>query len=191
MNMNAKLLVAVAASGVCLTTTALALPINITVDNGALATVTPKGDNGLTNSGDATIFTWLSTYDIPQYESITSTVLPTPTTVGDLTAQSHNFTENSNGDITFNLDGTYAYIVFHWGASGGGVYQAYDIAGLNGSYTFLNPTGMGAGTISFDNLYKGTQSTGVPDGGSTLMLLGFSGLGIFLLARHQRRASAV
>ena len=152
-------------------------PVNITVDNGALAVDAPKGDNGVTDFGDGTVFTWLSTYDVPQYDTLASANLPPPITTGDQTAQMHNWTEDSAGDATLDLSGTDDYIFLHWGGPGGGVFQAFYIAGLTGDYTFDNPTGMGPGTLSFDNLYNGDP---VPDGGTTVFLLGLaiSGLGL-------------
>jgi VPDSG-CTERM motif len=155
-------------------------PINITVCNGVLAVDAPKGDNGVSNFGDGTVFTWLSKYDVTKYDGLKSASLPAPTSAGDSIAP-NKWTEDSAGDATINLTGKFDYIFLHWGGSGGGVFQAYCIEGLTGEYTFDNPTGKGPGTLSFDNLYAGIPSTTLPDGGTTALLLGLAVAGLGLI----------
>jgi hypothetical protein len=163
--------------------TANAIPINITTSGGVDVVAAPSSDLG--DFGNATVFAWLGN-DITTYNSLNSTSLPGPTTVSGTAGLTGGVGGTS---ISLNVSG-YDYLFFHWGGQGGGWAQAFYVGGSSGEFTFnssLIANGDGppaVGGLSFYSLY-GPQ--GVPDGGSTMLMLGaaFSSLG--LVARRLKR----
>lgn len=155
-----------------------AVPINITLSlplSESSTLVTDVRMKSVGNAGNGVVFEWLSD-DVAYYNEIFSASLPTP--VGD----------GSNGVTPFYstnksyavLDG-YDYAVLHYGVgpggapgSGGGL-QIWYLDGTTGNFDFgskgKGPNGKGG--ISFLRLYKG-EDHNVPDGGTTVILLGLS-----------------
>jgi hypothetical protein len=153
---------------------AIPTPINITVSGGADVVAAPKSDLG--DFGDATVLSWLTT-DVANYNGLNSTTLPAPVAITGLTGVTGGAGGNS---ITLNVTG-FDYLFFHWGGQGGGWAQAFYVGGSTGNFTFDNSaigTGQGpsVGGLSFYSFYDPS----VPDGGSTVMMLGaaLSGLGL-------------
>jgi hypothetical protein len=79
--------------------------------------------------------------------------------------------ENLTGS-SYNVLPGYQYVVLKFGGSGGGYWQAYYLGGAGGTITA--PSGVGA--LS--------SARYVPDGGSTVMLLGVA-LGVIAAARRK------
>jgi hypothetical protein len=162
-----------------LVATANSIPVNITVSGGALVVAAPKSDLG--DFGDATVLNWL-TGDVSSYNTLTSSSLPAPVSISQI-----GLTGGAGGNsIVLDLTGTADYLFFHWGGQGGGWAQAFNIAGLTGDFTFDNSligTGQGpsVGGLSFYSLYGPTS---VPDGASTMLMLGAALSGIALIKRR-------
>jgi hypothetical protein len=152
-----------------------ATPVDITVSSGSSAIAAPKSDLG--NFGDNTVLTWLAS-DINSYNTLNGTSLGAPLTVAGQIGQTSGVGGNS---ITLDVTG-YQYLFFHWGGKDGGWAEAYYVGGSTGSYTFNNtPIGTNpqVGGLSFYSFYN---SVSVPDGGSTMLMLGaaFSALGLIV-----------
>jgi hypothetical protein len=130
-------------------------------------------------SGDAVIVAWLNAL-ISDYNADHGTSLPEPVTEdfrvnqGDLTAPA-GYPTFGAGVLTIAIPAGYDYIVLHWGGSGGGVYEAYDLIGITGLVTYNAP---GRNGLSWYELLGPGQSVPEP---ATLLLLGggLVGLGIF------------
>ena len=152
---------------------AVATPINVTVSGGASVVAAPKSDLG--DFGDATVLSWISS-DIPAYNTLHSTSLPGATGVGALIGQT-----GGTGGTSITLDVTgYTYLFLHWGGQDGGWAQLFYVGNSAGTFSFDN-SAIGqnpiVGGLSFFSFYGPNT---VPDGGSTLLLLGsaLSGLGM-------------
>ena len=71
--------------------------------------------------------------------------------------------------INFGTQGTYDYLFAHYGGPGGGFAEVWDVGNLNGSIS-IPATGLGHG-LSGWALFTAPGGA-VPDGGTTVMLLG-------------------
>lgn len=186
--MKIKLSSAVCAILLALIASANAVPINITTSGGANVIAAPKSD--LANFGDATVLSWL-TGDIITYNSLNSKSLPAPTTITGQIGLSGGTGGNS---ITVNVTG-FDYLFFHWGGQGGGWAQAFYVGGSTGSFAFDNSaigtgTGPSVGGLSFYSFYGPTPivtHNSVPDGGSTIMMLGAALSGLSLVVRRLKQ----
>jgi hypothetical protein len=176
----------------CLTTLALGLavgsanadPINITVNAAGTALVSYVPFSDLGNNGDATVFTWLKT-DVTAYNALEGASLPTPTAM------------DSNGTPFVKLDrppsttitlGGYDYLVLHWGGQVG-AFQIYDVTGISGDFTVPSPGGPPTiGGLSSYAFY-GSGGNPVPDGGTTLVLLGLALVGLSVFRRKALNAA--
>ena len=179
--------------------TARAIPINITVDvlgNPLNATNGVKGTDGVANSSQYgsgnnnptsdlnflqnQISLWNGSPNVPEVPSLLYPQLPPPT-VGA------NVDLSGNSGNSYNALPGWSYVVFHFGAgnagghgvSPGGWYQAWYLAGNEGTFTVPSVGGERVGGFS--------SARYVPDGGSTVMLLG-AALGV--IAAAQRKFSA-
>lgn len=159
-----------------------AVPINITTSGGALVSAAPKSDLG--DFGDATVLNWL-TADVLSYNSITASSLGSPISVLGQIGQTSGTGGNS---ITLNVTG-FSYLFLHWGGQGGGWAQAFYVGNSAGSFNFNNSlvgTGQNpsVGGLSFYSFYN---SNNVPDGGSTVMMLGAALSGLSLVVRRFKK----
>lgn len=167
------------AGALFLAPTVQAIPFNITMSlphNGSsiLVNDVSKGDVGdIFGSGNGDWFDFLVS-DVTTYNNNIPASLPGPVAA------------NANGDPFFTAEGSppsmvnvtgYTYALLHYGKGSGGEgkgggLQVWYLDGLDGTWDFsgntLGPNGNGG--LSFVRLYKG--GTSVPDGGSTLLLLG-------------------
>jgi hypothetical protein len=162
---------------------AQATPVNVTVSGGSPVVAAPSSDLG--NFGDATVFSWMVN-DVAAYNSIASTTYGAPSNSGALIGQ----TGGGGNSISLDVSG-YQYLFFHWGGSQlqpGGWAQLFYVGDSSGSFTFdnsaitVNET-PAAGGISFYSLY----GTNVPDGGSTVMMLGAALSGLGVVARRMKK----
>jgi hypothetical protein len=171
----------IAAAALVASTSANAIPVNITTSGGADVVAAPKSDLG--DFGDATVFSWLAS-DIITYNSLNSSSLPALLSNADQIKLTSGAGGNS---ITLNVTG-FDYLFFHWGGQGGGWAQAFYIGGSTGSFTFDNSaigTGRGpsVGGLSFYSFYDDPPTNDVPDGGTTALLLGLAVSGLGLIRR--------
>jgi hypothetical protein len=141
------------------------LPVNITVQQNTLVAYSTE----LGNYGDGTVFAWLTT-DVANYNSLTSASLPAPVAGLGGTPMFKANISNGGPTLSLNLDGSHDYIFLHWGGQASPA-QAFYIGGYTGSYDFNAPGEQPTvGGISFFSFYG--QHRDVPDGGSTLAMLG-------------------
>jgi hypothetical protein len=82
--------------------------------------------------------------------------------------------------VNLGTQGTYAYLFAHYGGPGGGFAEVWYVGNLNGSIS-IPATGLGHG-LSGWALFT-APGGGVPDGGTTVMLLG-AALGALGMARR-------
>jgi hypothetical protein len=159
---------------------------NITISSGSLVTAS----SGLSNYGDPAVFPWLKNdvllYNAPIAGAHLTTPLPTPTDNSGVPFQkvSSGFQPGgASGSVDITLGG-YDYLFLHWGGQGGGWGQAYYVGGLTGTFEFDAPPGgnPAVGGLSFYSFYGPT--TGVPDGGTTVFLLGAAVSGLGMLRRR-------
>ena len=171
------LLVLVAAACFVFPALSKATMINISTNFTSTALV---GDLPFTAFGDnnpSTNFNGLVS-DIGRYETFTSTSLPSAVSAG--------YGDYAPG--TVSLTG-FDYAVLHYGrgqggASPGGGIVFYYLNGMTGNYTFpangLGPNGFGG--LSSIRLFVGSN-TSVPEGGTSVMLMGIALTGVALLRR--------
>ncbi len=158
-------------------------PVNITVSGGAIVVAS----SDLSSYGDGTVLSWVSS-DIPNYNTLAPANYPS----GSVALGSKTTTGSSPDSIQLTLTGTDQYLFLHWGGQGSGWAQLFYIGGLTGDYTFASTTidnGAGhpaVGGLSFYSYYDAKGST-VPDGGSTLWLLGAAMSGLAFAARRFRK----
>ena len=121
--------------------------------------------------------------DVGRYETYSMTDLPDPVFSGYA-----NYKDlDKNGNQAVSLTG-FDYAVLHYGSgkdgSPGGGIVFYYLNGMTGNYTFpangLGPNGNGG--ISSIRLFVGSN-TSVPDGGTSVMLMGIALTGVALLRR--------
>jgi hypothetical protein len=186
--MKKEMMVLVAVGACLLALSASANSINITMSlplNNSSVLATDVNAQAIPGSGlgDATVLAWLQS-DITQYNSNLGKNLAGPTTT-------ETAWENLNAGPSITVEAG-DYLVLHYGKGQGGVGQGgglvalyFDAAGTyqvpdNGS----GPNGNGG--ISFARLWD--HGTSVPDGGSTLVLLGAALCGLSLFAGRFRHA---
>lgn len=152
------------------TASAITTPLNITVQNGGLVAYSTLPSN----YGDATVFNWLAA-DVVNYNTLTGSSLVAPV-AGFNSAPL--FKQNVNGGtslLSVNFTGSASYIFLHWGGQAG-PSQAFYIGGFTGAFDFNAPgQNPAVGGISFYSLYGPSTTSnipGVPDGGTTIALLG-------------------
>lgn len=161
---------------------AQAVPVNITTSGGASTVAAPASDLG--NFGDATVLNWIAA-DVATYNSLNSTTYGTPTSTGAQIGQTSGTGGNS---ILLDVTG-FQYLFFHWGGSQlaqGGWAQLFYVGDASGSFNFDNSDitvneSPAAGGLSFYSLYN---TASVPDGGSTLLMLGAAVSGLSLTVRR-------
>ena len=167
-----------------LVASANATPINITTSGGADVTAALGSDLG--NFSESTVLSWL-TSDVITYNSLNSSSLPTPTTVAGQTGLTGGTGGNS---ISLNVTG-YDYLFFHWGGQNSGWVQAFYVGGSTGDFSF-NSSAIGTGSgpsvggLSFYSFY-GPTTNSVPDGGTTIMMLGATLSGLSLMVRRFKK----
>jgi len=186
MNFNTRislLCLAVGLSGL-LFSSAHATPINITMSLPLNGGSTLVGDvqaqnipgNGL---GPATVLSWLQ-LDVSTYDSNLGKSLVAPPNNSTYTAEGLNSVTVDAGD----------YLVLHYGAgqggsSSGGLVALYFATTTDYSVPQNGSGPNGFGGISFVSLYTGGTTT-VPDGGSTIFLLGAALTGLAILFRWNK-----
>ena len=158
-------------------------PINITVSGGADVVAAPKSDLG--TFGDANVLTWMNK-DIINYNSLNSASLPGAISSGGAALSSSGTGGNS---VTIDVTGL-GYLFLHWGGQGGGWAQLFYIGSATGNFTFDNSNIANSqplvGGLSFARDYGIVNHT-VPDGGSTMLLLGMTLSGLTLVARRLKQ----
>jgi hypothetical protein len=150
--------------------------INITTNSTSTALVGDIPFMDLPNNNPDSNFDALVS-DVARYETFSGSDLPDPVFAG--------FGDFAPG--TVSLTG-FDYAVLHYGAgrggSPGGGIVFYYLNGMTGNFDFpndgLGPNGFGG--LSSIRLFVG-DSTSVPEGGATLMLIGIGLVGIVLLRR--------
>jgi len=171
-------------------------PINITVSGGVGVEAAPASDLG--NFGDATVLNWLKNAVDIYNQGFLDEADKLP--ANGIAAVATGLEDGAGGDSIF-LDftsGVYDYVFLHWGGKKGGWAQAFYIKGLTG-YTFDNSliaAGAGhpdVGGLSFYSFYDPPPSPNdptnlVPDGGTTLLLLGATLCCVGLIRRKLRTA---
>ena len=169
------LLVLVAAACLMFPALSKATVINISTnltDTSLVGDLPFSGNNNPTTNFNALVS------DIGRYDTFTSTSLPSAVFLG--------YGDYAPG--TVSLTG-FDYAVLHYGkgpggASPGGGIVFYYLNGMTGNYDFpvngLGPNGFGG--LSSIRLYVGSH-TSVPDGGTSVMLMGIALTGVALLRR--------
>ena len=143
--------------------------------------------------GAATVDAWLASV-VTSYNTLNSTSLPAPgaelfrVNQGD---PAHGGIPSFGSGIgSIVLPETYLYIVLHWGggnANDVAYYTGNDSSASSFNFVntlFLNDNGQPLG-LSSVTVY-GERTTRVPDGGSTMSLLGLGLAGISLLRRKMK-----
>ncbi len=142
------------------------------------------------NAGDSTVGTWL--YNV-------ANAAGSPYNVGIASIGSSPDLKVNQGDtapagfpsfganvlnLTLPVSG-YEYLVLHWGGQGGGVWQAFylDTNPVGSSFAFTAPGQNGLSSYA----YYSPSGDSVPDGGSTLALLGAALSGLSLAGYRIRR----
>lgn len=182
-SLTLALLVVIAAICVGASTTHAAL-INITIDPN---TGLPVTDVSLGMNGDYTVtgnFNFAVT-DVTMFNTFSGSNLPAPVFAGFV-----NFTFGNPGPV--DITG-FDYAVLHYTKGRGGISQAggveiFYLNGMTGDFTFsdigLGPNGRGH--LSSLSLFAGSPGQ-VPDGGSTVALLGMSLSGLAFARRFLKR----
>jgi hypothetical protein len=153
------------------------------------------------NNGDATLAAW-ATASIATYNAANNPDLPALPATGFTVLQGGSgpsgFTFGANVEsITLGLP-VNSYLILSWGGSnlnvGNGNAENLYFINSTGSYTFQNEPNASGGLSSLhfygnpgDVPIPGTPTPGVPDGGSTIALLG-SGLVALALIRRKLTA---
>ncbi len=176
------------AVGLTIVTTASAIPtpVNVTVSGGAIVVAS----SDLSDYGDSTVLAWTST-DIANYNTLAPASYPD----GSVSRNSKTDVSNGGDSIQLDLSGTDQYVFLHWGGKGGGWAQLFYVGGLSGDFTFNNSlidNGAGhpdVGGLSFYSYYDATTTTktSVPDGGSTMLMLGAALSGLGLIVRRVKQ----
>lgn len=167
-------------------------PVNITISGGV--DVTASAD--LSSYGDSTVFNWLKG-DVTAYNTLHGSTLVAPTAGSGSAPLAKTDTESLKlSSITLNLNNNYDYIVLHWGGQGGGWVQAFNIAGLTGSFEFDAPPGghPAVGGLSFYSFYGPTTPTTnsrVPDTTQTGFLFGAACAGLVAMRAFTRKGHSV
>jgi hypothetical protein len=164
--------------------TPITTPINITMSLPLNGTSTLVGDvqaqnipgNGL---GSANVLSWLQ-LDVSTYDSNLGMSLVAPPNNSTYTAEGDNSVTVDAGD----------YLVLHYGAgqggsSSGGLVALYFATTTDYSVPQNGSGPNGFGGISFVSLYTSGTTT-VPDGGSTIFLLGAALTGLAILFRWNK-----
>ncbi|HEY5741868.1 MAG TPA: VPDSG-CTERM sorting domain-containing protein, partial [Terrimicrobiaceae bacterium] len=158
---------------------AQAVPTNITVD--AAGNLLNGGGvaNGLPNNNPPSNLTFLNT-EIALWNGVFSPDLPAAFGPVALNIESIGDT------TTYNAVAGYDYVVFHFGkgqAKDGPWWQAWYLGGVGGTFNLPIADGNTVGGFSSAR-YFNPSTPSVPDGGSTVMLLGTT-LGIVALVRRR------
>lgn len=155
--------------------------INITINPNTGQPATDIDFGLLGNNNPTTNFDFLAA-DVTLYNNFFGTSLPAPIFAG--------FADLSPGPV--DITG-FDYAVLHYGKGRGGAGQGggivfYDLNGMTGIFTFpANGLGLnGFGGLSSIRLFVGTPNT-VPDGGTTVALLGIALSGVGLARRYIKR----
>ena len=152
--------------------------------------ITHHEDSQPGNSGESTINSWIGT-TVTNYNTAHDPDLPAPGTQvfrvnsegeADATPPPAYSSYPTFGDVSSILlpVGDFTYVALHWGGPGGGQYQIFYIGDSEGSYTFTSPDG--AKGLSWYSFFG--SRNGVPDSGSTLILLGVALLGLMGFRRR-------
>lgn len=177
LRLSSCLLVLVAAACFAFPALSSATIINISTNSTSTALVGDIPFTDLPNNNPTSNFNALVS-DVSRYETYSATNLPDPVYAG--------YGDYSPG--TVSLTG-FDYAVLHYGkgpngATPGGGIVFYYLNGMTGNYAFptngLGPNGFGG--LSSIRLFVGGPTT-VPDGGTTVMLMGIALAGVALLRR--------
>ncbi len=171
---------------------AMASPINITVDSGGsllnTVGVATKAQYGQSNNNPVSNLAFLQA-EIGDWNGATMTPpLGPPTLTGLLNLdKSFDFTKSGSTFSLSTASGIYDYAVFHFGAgqagSSGGYWEALYLNGADiSTLTFDVPVvnGKSVGGISSARFFMDPP---VPDGGATVALLGLGLAGVELFRR--------
>ncbi len=190
MKIHKTLSLAVALMAGLFATTASAVPI--------LVSYTAQVPLQPSNNGDATFLTWaqnsVAAYNVAFSASLPSVSAQTiKLSQGDANPYGQVF-GSSTTSITLNVTGM-SYLALSWGGSSlpagnGNADILYYINGTTGNVTFSN-TGFATGGLSSVHVYDfrtpPPNTTGVPDGGSAVLMFGLSLAGL-AFARSRRIA---
>jgi hypothetical protein len=176
-----KLAVLIAGAGV-FATAAMAVPIEIATSP---YTIQPR------NNGESTIEAWVASavsfYNAGYY---LGSPLPTPSStwvakVDQSGSAPSGFPTFGANTLSITIPCIYDYLVLSWGGRGGTTEYLYYLGNdIGSSDTFIAP---GQNGLSSYALFGPSSST-VPDGGSTMILMGLAGIGMFVLVRKQKTA---
>ena len=149
-------------------------------------TLVGSDDRAPSNSGESTINTWLNNI-ISDYNKDNHTSLPTNVTtdfrVNSGSSAPSGYPSFGSNTLTLDIPANYAYLVVHWGGSGGGTYQAYYLTGTTGSITLTNSKY----GLSWYEFYGPSNSTSTPEP-ATMILLGSGLAGVVVYRKKFQKA---
>ncbi|HSY19167.1 MAG TPA: hypothetical protein VK815_12570 [Candidatus Acidoferrales bacterium] len=93
-------------------------------------------------------------------------------------------TDFGTAPATVTLDGSLQYLTAHYG---NGAQVVWDVLGLTGTFDVMQSGGVAGNGLSGVLGFDGSSTTTVPDGGSTVMLLGAALSGLGLVARRLKK----
>jgi hypothetical protein len=168
-------LAAVAAALLAASATTHAVPIRLDTAPYISPTTTVPGNPP--NQGDGTVKNWLQAL-INAYNAVNDPDLPA---VQNAPAVSYEETQSKITKVEIPVAG-YTYLTIHWGGKMSSDHsQAWYLGGDLTTLELVSPTGKG---LSGYRLWNPVPVTRVPDGGSTLTLLGIALLGVGAWARR-------
>ncbi len=157
-----------------------AIQVNLTMYKDVSVTAAPAKAIG--NFGDSTVYNWMQS-DVTAYNTAYGTSYSEPTANANGTPLTKVNTPSGGSSITITVP-SHEYVFLHWGGKNGGWEQVFYNSGNTVDYTFTAPSlGSGkVGGISFYSIY-GSAGGSVPDGGTSILLLGAATSGLFIMRR--------
>jgi VPDSG-CTERM motif len=178
---RATLVYALALASAAITASAIPIPTNITVSNNGtqlnVSGVAKKAQYGQQNNNPTSNLVFLNK-EIGFWNEAFNPDLPTANSAAALSVDGIGDTSS------YNAVAGYDFVVFHFGngpagGSPGGWWQAWHLSGLGGTFTVPAVGGAPVGGFSSARYYNP-----VPDGGSTLSLLG-AAFGVIAAVRRK------